>query len=89
MVAREYSSMSVCGSFALIYTSIRAFTDDKVHVSVFHRNSVSIPSDRMVIEVHDYALLSKKISAHNQNHMCLMTQNGNLHEMPKKIIFVS
>jgi hypothetical protein len=24
-------------------------------VSVFHWNSVSIPSDRMVIEVHDYA----------------------------------
>jgi hypothetical protein len=33
----------------------------KCCISVFHWNSVSIPSDRMVIEVHDYAEISNEI----------------------------
>jgi hypothetical protein len=54
LVAQEYSSLIVCGSFAL-KTSISASNDDRVPYHCFHWNSVSIPSDRMVIEVHDYA----------------------------------
>jgi hypothetical protein len=42
LVAQEYSSLSVCGSFALIQTSIRASTDDKVHVSLSFIGIVSV-----------------------------------------------
>jgi hypothetical protein len=63
----------------------------KCCISVFHCNSVNIPNDRMGIEVHDYVEFSKKISVYCQEsyRMCLMTQNGHLHETPKKKVFVS
>jgi hypothetical protein len=50
----------------------------KCSISVFHWNSVSIPNDRMVIEVHDYA--------NSPRRYCLVANN---HEIPKKFIFVS
>jgi hypothetical protein len=57
LVAQEYSSLSVCGSFALIKTSIRASTDDGVHVSLSFIGIVSVSqvTNHVVIEVHDYA----------------------------------
>jgi hypothetical protein len=92
LVAEEISSLIVCGSYAVKKTSIRASTDYRIPLSFYGiMSAISIPSDRMVIEVHDYAWFFNQNLVHFQwsYHMCVMTQNSHLHEMPKKNIFVS
>jgi hypothetical protein len=42
LVDREYSSLSVCGSFAFIKTSIRSYIGGRLHVAPYFIGIVSV-----------------------------------------------
>jgi hypothetical protein len=68
LVAQEYAFLSVYGSLFHLRSDkpqLGILMMIECCISVFHWNSVSIPGDRLVIEVHDYAQFSKEISDNN------------------------
>jgi hypothetical protein len=86
-------SLWFSASFALRYTITQSGPLLMIGccIFVFYWNIVSIPSDSLVMEDHDYAYISKEISVGCQSsyQMYLMTQNAHPHEISKKNIFVS
>jgi hypothetical protein len=89
---RIFTSENLWFIWADIYIiSFRVSNDYRVFYLFSLLEKCQYPRWRLIIEVHDYAWFSKKILAHCQwsYHLCLMTQDGHPHEMPKKNTFVS